>query len=382
MYADRKKLEMFEEQRLAPYALLSKDSRGRVHHELEPQYRTAFQRDRDRIVHSAAFRRLEYKTQVFVNDAGDYYRTRLTHTLEVSQIGRTMARALGVNEDLVETICLAHDLGHAPFGHAGEHVLDSLMAMHGGFNHNHQSYRVVTELERRYERWKGLNLTYETLDGIAKHETEYDMREIAIGLNPRGSLESQIADVADELAYNAHDLDDGLKSGLITLEQLQDLELWQRVTESSRWDGKILDDVSRHHVIREVIGIMVDDLIHTTSATLAAIDPESSEIIQNLPDNIVSYTADMQTMLRTLKDFLYEKMYYHYRIMRMAKRAEYFLTEIFTSYVNEPRQLPDEYRQLIDEEGVYRVVADYIASLTDRSAQMEYQRLFDPSVKA
>lgn len=382
MYADRKRLEMIEAQNLAPYAQLSQNSRGRVHHEPEPAYRTAFQRDRDRIIHSAAFRRLEYKTQVFVNDMGDYYRTRLTHTLEVAQIGRTVARALGANEDLVETICLAHDLGHPPFGHAGEHVLDQLMSDHGGFNHNHQSYRVVTELERRYDRWVGLNLTYETLEGIAKHETDYDLIA-ATGMTSelRGSLEAQIANFADELAYNAHDLDDGLKSGLLTPEQLRVLELWRRVTESSRWDGGVLDELSRHHMIREVVGVLVDDVIQTTQARLDALQPQTPKDIQAHDDNVVQFTDEVATLNRALKDFLYAEMYRHYRVMRMSQRAEHFITQIFQSYVKEPRQLPPPYQQLIADEGVHRVVADYIASLTDRSAQLEYRRLYDPSVR-
>jgi dGTPase len=386
MYADRERREQIEAQTLAPYALLSRDSRGRVHHEPEPQYRTAFQRDRDRIVHAAAFRRLEYKTQVFVNDAGDYYRTRLTHTLEVAQIGRTIARALGVNEDLVETICLAHDLGHPPFGHAGEHILDALMhGFDGSFNHNHQSYRVVTELERRYDRWRGLNLTYETLEGIAKHETEYDISEVAEDFNPdtRGSVEAQIADVADELAYNAHDLDDGLTAGLIEPEQLTPLALWQRVTARSRWDGngQRFDTLTRHHLIRELVGVLVDDVINATSARLEVLNPQSSLHVQQQPQNIVGYSDEVKQMSRELKDFLFEHMYHHYRVVRMAQRAERFIEQIFNSYLKEPRQLPPDYRQLVGSEGTPRVVADYIASMTDRGAVQEYRRLFDPSVR-
>lgn len=382
MYANRERLEELEAEKLAPYATLSKNSRGRVHHEREPQYRTAFQRDRDRIVHSAAFRRLEYKTQVFVNDAGDYYRTRLTHTLEVTQIGRTIARAIGANEDLTETICLAHDLGHPPFGHAGEHILDKLMSSEGGFNHNHQSYRVVTELEQRYDRWKGLNLTYETLEGIAKHETEYDFSRVTdFDPDTRGGVEAQIADAADELAYNAHDLDDGLCSGLISPDQLRDVEIWQRVVESSRWDGQMLDVLSRHHMVRELVGLLVDDVIRETLHHLAGLKPQSPEEVQRQPHNLVDYSQEVKRLNRALKDFLYENMYRHYQIVRMQQRAEHFLAEIFRSYVREPRQLPDEYQQLIPAEGVHRVVADYIASLTDRSAIQEYRRLFDPNAR-
>jgi dGTPase len=382
MYANRQTLEAIEEQTLAPYALLSKLSKGRIHHEPEPQYRTAFQRDRDRIIHSAAFRRLEYKTQVFVNDLGDYYRTRLTHTLEVTQIGRTMARALGVNEDLVETICLAHDLGHPPFGHAGEEVLNHLMEGKGGFNHNHQSYRVVTELERRYDRWQGLNLTFETLEGIAKHETDYDIAgETEFELDTLGSLETQIADAADELAYNAHDLDDGLKSGLIDPSMLSNLDIWNLAVARSRWDGQVLDDLSRHHLIREIVGILVDDILNNTTEALEALNPASADDIRACKDKVVTYSVQVEEMNRNLKSFLFDKMYRHYRVMRMSQRAEHFISQIFNSYVREPLQLPTEDQKRLDDEGVFRVVADYIASMTDRSAQLEYRSLFDPAVK-
>jgi dGTPase len=379
MYAERGRLEQIEAETLAPYALLSRESKGRPHREGEPLYRTAFQRDRDRIVHSAAFRRLEYKTQVFVNDAGDYYRTRLTHTLEVAQIGRTLARALGVNEDLVEVICLAHDLGHPPFGHAGEHILNTLMADHGGFNHNHQSYRVVTELERRYPDWPGLNLTFETLEGIAKHETEYDLSVYA-GLSgeTRGSVEAQIANVADELAYNAHDLDDGLQAGLLTPDQLNELEIWRELCDRLEWRGGPMDEVTRHRFIREQIGMQVDDVLSTTLERLKELDPQSSDDVQRHSVNVVSHGDMMLRYNTALKAFLYEHMYYHYLILRMSKRAEHFITAIFNSYVKDPRQLPTEYRAYSKDVETHRQVADYIASMTDRSALLEYHRLFDP----
>lgn len=379
MHEIRKQLEEKEIQSLAPYALRSRCSRGRIHHEAEPRYRTAFQRDRDRIVHSAAFRLLEYKTQVFVNDAGDYYRTRLTHTLEVAQIGRTLARALGVNEDLVEAICLAHDLGHPPFGHAGEAVLNNLLSDHGGFNHNHQSYRVVTKLERRYPKWKGLNLTIETLEGIAKHETEYDRPAYAgIASETGASLEAQIANIADELAYNAHDLDDGLQAGLIRAEQAAELPLWQRVVARSGWRGTTLDAVSRHHIIRELVGQLVDDVLYESQAQIAALQPASSQAVQLHGRALIQHSPQQQRLNLQLKDFLLHTMYRHYRIMRMQTRAERFIKAIFDSYVAEPRQLPDVYRAKLKAEPSQRVVADYIASLTDRSALQEYQQLFDP----
>ncbi len=379
MQFNRTQLEQHEIDTLAPYALTSQNSRGRLHHEIEPRYRTAFQRDRDRIVHSAAFRLLEYKTQVFVNDAGDYFRTRLTHTLEVAQIGRTLARALGANEDLVETICLAHDLGHPPFGHAGEDILNQLMIEYGGFNHNHQSYRVVTELENRYPKWQGLNLTYETLEGIAKHETEYDISELAgISKETGASLEAQIANIADELAYNAHDLDDGLQAGLITVEQLQSLEIWQIVVDRIQWQDTILDEITRHHIVRELVGLQVDDVLTQSVKNLQELTPETPQDIQNHTKPLVAHSNKQQEMNRQLKDFLYQNMYRHFRIVRMQERAEHFVSALFSSYVKQPMQLPDHYRAKLDKEATHRVIADYIASLTDRSALREYRTFFDP----
>lgn len=382
MFVNRTQLEEYEAQTLAPYALLSKDSKGRFHHDHEPEYRTAFQRDRDRIIHAEAFRKLEYKTQVFVNDAGDYYRTRLTHTLEVAQIGRTLARALGVNEDLTESICLAHDLGHPPFGHAGEYALNKLMADYGGFNHNHQSYRVVTEIERRYPHWSGLNLTVETLEGIAKHETEYDVGgTTSFDPDTRGGVEAQIADVSDELAYNAHDLDDGLKSGLITTEQLNELEIWQILCDRLKWSGYSLSEVQRHQFIRELVGILVSDVLKTTTQRITENNIQSVDNVIQQTENIVGYSVEQKAQNRTLKDFLYQNMYYHYRIVRMKQRAEHYIARLFESYIHEPRQLPNEFQSQIDKMGVHRVVADYIASMTDRSALLEYRQLFDPMMR-
>ena len=379
MYFSRTQLEQHELDALASYALHSRKSRGRLHHEAEPRYRTAFQRDRDRIVHSAAFRRLEYKTQVFVNDAGDYFRTRLTHTLEVAQIGRTLARALGVNEDLVEAICLAHDLGHPPFGHAGEGVLNQLLADFGGFNHNHQSYRVVTQLEKRYPQWKGLNLSFETLEGIAKHETDYDIGALpGIDQDTQASLEAQIANIADDLAYNAHDLDDGLQAGLIRIEQLEELEIWRQARERIGWDGRCLDEITRHHIIRELVGLQVDDVLHETAEHLRQLKPQSPLDIQRYAQSLVMHSPSQRRLNRDLKVFLFENMYRHFRVVRMQARAERFVEALFASYIKEPGQLPDDYRARLEHETAHRVVADYIASLTDRSALHEYQMFFDP----
>ncbi len=379
MLVKRQRLEEIEADTLQPYALLSRNSRGRQHHEHEPDYRTAFQRDRDRILHSAAFRRLEYKTQVFVNDEGDYYRTRLTHTLEVSQIGRTLARGLAVNEDLVEAVCLAHDLGHPPFGHAGEAVLNRLLESVGGFNHNHQSYRIVTKLERRYPNWSGLNLTYETLEGIAKHETEYDLSEVAgFDETALGSVEAQIANIADELAYNAHDLDDGLQAGMLTPRELDSLEIWRFLRERLGWQGDTLDEITRHHLIRELVGLQVDDVMNELGKNLEALNPQSPTDVQQHSEQIIVHSEELERMNRALKDMLYERMYNHFRVVRMAKRAEQFIFDIFESYMEEPRQLPYEYQDQLEESNKTRVVGDYIASMTDRRALLEYRRLFDP----
>ncbi|MCS6834670.1 MAG: deoxyguanosinetriphosphate triphosphohydrolase [Anaerolineae bacterium] len=377
--ADRQRLEAQEALTCAPYATFSARSRGRFHHDHEPSYRTAFQRDRDRIIHSAAFRRLEYKTQVFVNDAGDYYRTRLTHTLEVAQIGRTLARALRVNEDLTEAICLAHDLGHPPFGHAGEAVLDRLLSEWGGFNHNHQSYRVVTELEQRYPQWPGLNLAYETLEGIAKHETHHSKSYgQTFADDKRGSLEAQIANLADELAYNAHDLDDGLLAGLLSLDQLQELRIWRLLQERLNWNSKTLDEVMRHRFIRELVGLLVDDVLQASSARLEALQPQSLEAIQAQPHDLIGYSDEVSAMNAELKAFLSEHMYHHHRIVRMALRAELFISRLYEGLLRDLRQLPMDYRRQVDDHGPQRTVADYIASMTDRSALLEYRHLFDP----
>jgi dGTPase len=382
MFLKREQLEQQEADRLAPYALLSRDSAGRCYPEAESAYRTAFQRDRDRIIHSAAFRRLEYKTQVFTNDEGDYYRTRLTHTLEVAQIGRTIARALNVNEDLVEAICLAHDLGHPPFGHAGEETLDELAKAHGGFNHNHQSYRVVTQLERRYPAFPGLNLTRETLRGIAKHETGYNLSQLA-GLDPaaRGSLEAQIANATDELAYNAHDLDDGLTSGLITAHDLDELEIWRLLCERMNWHDGVMDEITLHGFIRELIGVLVDDMLATTEARLEKLNPQSSEDIQRQTENVVGFSEEIALMNKALKRFLFDNLYYSFRVVRMKTRAQRFLKEIFNTLLDDPRQLPKECQAEIPTHSKERVITDYIASMTDRSAVLEYRRLFDPTMR-
>jgi len=379
MFLTRTELEEIEERTLAPYGIHSGNSRGRLYPEEEHRYRTCFQRDRDRILHTSAFRRLEYKTQVFINFEGDHYRTRLTHTLEVTQIARTIARSLGANEDLAEAICLAHDLGHPPFGHSGEVTLSNLMRDHGGFDHNRQSFRVVTLLEHRYPDFPGLNLTWETLEGIVKHETEYD-RADARDFNPdlRGHLEAQIANIADELAYTAHDLDDGLRSGIITLPMLEGMELWHILTESIGWQGTILDDLTRHRLIRRLIGLMVSDLLETTEERLRASNVRTVDDLQRLPYNVVSYSEETHRRSRQIKDLLYNNLYRHYRVIRMAVKAERIITDLFKAYCKEPSILPVHVQQVIAERGLERTVCDYIAGMTDRFAIEEHQKLFDP----
>ena len=382
MIFTRQQLEELEDQFLAPYAIRSKNSKGRKFPEDEPDYRTVFQRDRDRILHTTAFRRLEYKTQVFINYEGDYYRTRLTHTLEVAQIGRSVARALGANEDLVETICLAHDLGHPPFGHSGERTLARLMVDHGGFNHNHHSFKIVTQLEKRYPEFDGLNLTWEVLEGIVKHETDYDISDAEdYDPNLRGHLEAQIANVADELAYTAHDLDDGLRSGMITPEQLAGVSLWEVINESiGRRRSDILDDLARHRLIRRLIGIEVNDLIQSIDRMIRRSGIRNVQELQELPYNVVGFSEDMHRRNRELKDFLFNNLYNHYRVVRMSVKAERILESLFTTYVNEPSVLPEAFQKTVENDGLQETICNYIAGMTDRFAVDEYQKLFDPSV--
>lgn len=382
MFYTRKELETIEDQSLAPYGVRSKNTKGRFYAEEEPEYRTAYQRDRDRILHTTAFRRLEYKTQVFINYEGDYYRTRLTHSLEVSQTGRTIARALGANPDLTEAICLAHDLGHPPFGHNGETTLARLMKDHGGFDHNRQSLRIVTRLEQRYQDFPGLNLTWEVREGIVKHESEYDVadaREYDVEL--RGPLEAQITNAADELSYTAHDLDDGLRSGMIGSRMLEGISLWEILVESVGWRGQVLDDLARHRMIRNLIDMEVSDLIHATDQRLRESGVRSVLELQRLPYNAVGFSEEMYRRNRELKDFLYNNLYRHHRVVRMAVKAERIIMDLFRAYVQEPAILPNHVQEWIRERGLERTICDYIAGMTDRFAVEEYQKLFDPVMK-
>ncbi len=380
----RDKLEEIEQTTLAPYALKSKFSQGREHPEAESASRTSFERDRDRIIHTTAFRRLEYKTQVFVYSEGDHYRTRLTHTLEVAQLGRSIARGLGCNEDLTEAICLAHDLGHPPFGHAGEFALNALMQAYGGFNHNTQSFRIVTQLEQRYPHFPGLNLTYETREGMIKHETDYDKSD-AQGYDPdkRGSIEAQIANLADEIAYNAHDLDDGLRAGMFNMAELDDLILWQELKEVVGWStDQPFTHIIRHELIRELIGQSVTNVLENTMGNINKNKIDSVEKVQTHNANLVGYSADFGSKIRQLKKFLLDRMYHHYRLIRMQTKAERFISELFNAYVQEPKMLPTDTQKRLDHAPISPVVTDYIAGMTDRYALAEWERLFDPNHRA
>lgn len=383
MQTTRQELEDREEATLAPYAMRNSASRGRLYPEEEHAYRTAYQRDRDRIVHTTAFRRLEYKTQVFVYSEGDHYRNRLTHSIEVAQIGRTLTRSLGGNEDLNEAICLAHDLGHPPFGHTGETTLNRLMQSYGGYDHQKQTYRIITELERRYPDHPGLNLTYEVREGVVKHDTSYDVVD-ARDYHPeeRGTLECQLSNLADEIAYNTSDLDDGLRSGILKADAVLELALAQRVIASLGLSRRadLTDELTRHRFIRRLVGIEVSDAIAATDAGLTSQGVESLEYLRRLPENVACYSAELDAENQELKRFLYGNFYRHYRVVRMATKADRILHRLFDAFVTEPEQLPTATQERVDTqpEGLHRVVCDYIAGMTDRFAVVEYKRLFDP----
>ena len=368
------------EAHLAPYAAHASQSRGRRYTEAPPSARTEFQRDRDRIVHSTAFRRLEYKTQVFVNHEGDLFRTRLTHSLEVAQIARSVARNLRVNEDLVEAISLAHDLGHTPFGHAGQDALNECMREHGGFEHNLQSLAVVDDLEEHYGAFNGLNLCFETREGILKHCSRENARRLGAlgerfleGRQP--SIEAQIANVADEIAYNNHDVDDGLRSGLITVGQLAEVELWQTHYEAALRDYPQIEGRRLiHETVRRIINTLIVDLIETTTGNLNRHAPASLDAVRAAPP-LVAHSETVAAQATVLKRFLFKNLYRHYRVMRMANKARRVVIGLFDAFTDDPRLLPPSY-QSPDSAIQPRLVAHYIAGMTDRYALKEYQRLF------
>lgn len=380
----------------APYACDPATSRGRVHEEPESPTRSVFQRDRDRVIHSGAFRRLKHKTQVFVYHEGDYYRTRLTHSLEVAQIARSLARSLALDEDLAEALALAHDLGHTPFGHAGEEALDEVMAPHGGFDHNGQTLRIITALEARYAEFDGLNLTWETLEGIAKHNgplfahggagelpwalSEYTSKH-DLDLHTWPSVEAQVAAMSDDIAYHSHDVDDGLRAGLFAVSDLADVPIL----------GPILRDVQTrypdleasrliHEIGRRLINVMVNDLLAETSRRLRDAAPTSPDDVRQFGAPLVGFSPEIDRDNRALKEFLFERMYRHYRVNRMTSKARRVVADLFTLYVDEPECLPAEWRigaEQADKTLRARHVADYIAGMTDRFALDEHRRLYD-----
>lgn len=380
----------------ASYACTPETSRGRLHAEPESATRTCFQRDRDRIIHSAAFRRLEYKTQVFVNHEGDFFRTRLTHSLEVSQIARSVCRCLGLNEDLAEALALAHDLGHPPFGHAGEDALKESMAPYGGFDHNGQSLRVVTRLEERYAAFAGLNLTWETLEGVVKHNgpligphggnrvpraiAEY-VPEHDLELSTFASAEAQVAAIADDIAYNNHDIDDGLRAGLFSVDDLADVPLVGPIFAEVRETYPGLDE-SRliHEAVRRMIGAMVTDLLEETRRRIEAARPRDADDIRRLDRPAAAFSATMAANDAALKDFLFRNMYRHYKLNRMTSKARRVVRDLFGLLIAEPECLPTEWRVKAAEprtQATAQLVADYIAGMTDRYALDEHRRLFD-----
>ena len=366
---------------LAPYSCTSGTSRGRKYPEESGDLRPVFERDRDRVIHCAAFRRLEYKTQVFLNHEGDYYRTRLTHSLEVAQIGKAIARRLRLNEDLTEALALAHDLGHTPFGHTGEEVLNQLMQGYGGFEHNYQSFRVVDELEERYPEFDGLNLSWEVREGILKHSSPHDvptkiLDEFLPGIVP--SIEGQLINYADEIAYNNHDLDDGLKSGYLTLDLLKEVPLWDRTSNRIRERYPTIDEkrlVAR--TVSSLIGMQITDICETTWANIQQFGINSTDELRRVNRVVVHFSPQVELENMALKKFLREKLYRHHKVDKMRVKAEHVLSRLFETYLKRPNLLPPKYHRRIEQNGVERTVADYLAGMTDRYALDDYKTLFE-----
>ena len=376
---------------LAPYACSEQNSRGRVYEEASPVHRNQYQRDRDRIIHSAAFRRLEYKTQVFVNHEGDLFRTRLTHSLEVSQIARSIARELQLHEDLTETIALSHDLGHAPFGHAGQDALNRCMKNYNGFEHNLQSLRVVDELEEKYAEFQGLNLTFESREGILKHCSAKDARKLGeLGQRflerNQPALEAQVCDLADEIAYNNHDIDDGLRYGLISLPQMMEIQLFREQYDKVEALHPGLSERRQiHEIIRRMINVMAVDLIETSRNRLQQLKPQHPDDARQHEHYLISFSDELLQKNLELKRFLRQHLYRHYRVHRMTRKAEKVISALFEAFIEDPQILPPEARKHCDklseldkQQGMARGIADYIAGMTDRYAIVEFERIFNP----
>ncbi len=379
MARTRQELEQLARETLAPYAQLSAQTRGRVHPEPPPEWRTEYQRDRDRIIHSRAFRRLEYKTQVFLNGTGDHLRTRLTHTMEVAAIARGIARALRLNEDLTEAIALAHDLGHAPFGHRGEAALGRLMREHGGFEHNRQSLRIVEELEQTYPDFPGLNLTWEVREGLGKHA--------APGRPPAGelpfparnpSLEAQVADLADEIAYYSHDLDDGLSARLLSEPELEaHVHIWAAAARQvRRQHGRLPDEYRRHFIVRTITDSQVRDVVRYSEQQIARSGVSSADAVRMYPRRLVQYSPERRRENQQLRRYLYRHLYFNPEVSGPNMRAVRVLEKLFAFYLEHPQEMGEQARRRARREGLHRAVCDYLAGMTDRYVMREYERLF------
>ncbi len=383
----------------APYACLAQNSRGRLHPETETTTRSPFQRDRDRIIHSGAFRRLIHKTQVFVYHEGDYYRTRLTHSIEVAQIARSIAAVLGLNDEIAESLALVHDFGHTPFGHSGEEAMDAVMAPYQGFDHNAQSLRVVTKLEKRYAAFDGLNLTWEVLEGLAKHngplcaEGQFDGLNVNLRsyndihdleLHTFSSAEAQIAAVSDDVAYNTHDIADGIRAGLLTMDQLEELPLLNEIIRDVRDTYGMLEDSREiHEVVRRLINRMVNDILQESKKRISELQPGSVDDIRMASQAVIAFSGEMKEFDKRLKSFLMRNMYRHYKVNRMSSKAKRVITDLFELFQAEPECLPTEWQTasvMADEQARARHVADFIAGMTDRYAILEHKRLFDTSL--
>jgi len=375
----REELEQLERLSLAPYAQFSADTRGREYPEEPPDWRTHYQRDRDRVIHSRAFRRLEYKTQVFLNGSGDHLRTRLTHTMEVAAIARNVARALKLNEDLAETIALAHDLGHSPFGHKGEMVLDKLMKDHGGFEHNRQSLRVVEELEQKYPGFPGLNLSWEVREGLAKHETSYDLPSSRREFETKSaSLEAQVANLADEITYYSHDLDDGLESGLLAEKKLnREVRIWNQAARKVKKEyGELPDECRWYFIIRCIIDGQVRDVVETTEKRILASGVKSADDVRKQTAALAAYSSKRRELNLELRDYLYENLYYNPVVHEPNQRAVRIMERLFAYYLEHPQEIGAQSRKRIKKIGLHRAVCDYIAGMTDRYVLQEHNRVF------
>ena len=380
----RPELEHIERQTLAPFAQFSGDTRGRRHQEEPPVWRTQFQRDRDRVIHSRAFRRLEYKTQVFLNGTGDHLRTRLTHTIEVAAISRNLASALRLNTDLAETIALAHDLGHSPFGHKGETVLNQLMRGHGGFEHNHHSLRIVEELEQKYPNFSGLNLSWEVLEGLAKHQTAFDRPGVKKGFIARHpSLEAQIANLADEITYYSHDLDDGLDSGLLAEKDLsRHVRIWAHAAKLVKKEfGNPPEESRRYFIIRTIIDMQIADVLATSERLIAAANVRSADDVRRFAKPLVQYSPERGRLNFELRRYLYKNLYFNAVVNEPHLRARQLLKDLFDFYLKHPKEIGETARKQIRKVGKHRAVCDYIAGMTDRYAIAEHKKLFGDKLK-